>query len=74
MHGHVYFHQLYCLIFAIRLHAQPAVAHINIYALQLACCSGRRALRAGGRLTNGKGHAREKDRGGVTRVIEKEVA
>ena len=25
------FHQLYCLIFTFRLHAQPAVARTNIY-------------------------------------------
>ena len=65
-----YFHQLHCLIFAFRLHAQPAVAHIDIYASQLVCCSGRRAPRAGGSRT-----------GRVTRVRrrwcdarEKEVA
>ena len=50
-----YFHQPYCLIFTFRLHAQPAGAHIKMYASQLACCS------ACWWLTNGKGDAREKE-------------
>ena len=75
VHGHVYSHQLYCLIFAFRLHAQPAVAHINIYASQLACCSGRRSPRVGGSRTRGVTRvrrrwcdAREIEGGGVSYV------
>ena len=56
-----YFHQLHCLIFAFRLHAQPAVRSAHQHLCVAIGVLLRPACSAYWWLTNGKAHAREKE-------------
>ena len=65
VHGHVFSSALLRDFYVSAPRAAGRIAHINMYALQLERCSGRRAPRAGGSRT---GRVTRVRRNGVTRV------